>query len=86
MPFAAEIQLVIVKTGTPGDIAANKKLWVAAVPRNVAVKLIAGFIPSGWTAALSPRRLTPHEMALLKMRPGDIREWKTTSHKRAFSH
>ena len=60
MAFATEIQLVDVKADRLGDGAANIDLWVAAVPRNVAVKLVSGIVPSGWTAALSQRRLTLH--------------------------
>jgi hypothetical protein len=74
--FASDIQLVRVTTDVMVDGIATQKLWAAAVPRQLAVGIVLDAIPEGWTAALSKKRLTPSEMALLKMRPGDVREWK----------
>src|SRR6266566_1399756 len=76
MAFASDIQLVRVTTDVMVDGIATKKLWAAAVRRQLAVGIVLDAIPEGWTAALSKKRLTPREMALLKMRPGDMREWK----------
>jgi hypothetical protein len=76
MAFASDIQLVRVTTDVIVDGIATKKLWAAAVPRQLAVGIVLDALPEGWTAALSKKRLTPREMALLKMRPGDVREWK----------
>ena len=76
MAFASDIRLVRVTTNVIVDGIATKKLWAAAVPRQLAVEIVLDAIPEGWTAALSKKRLTPREMALLKMRPGDVREWK----------
>jgi hypothetical protein len=33
-------------------------------------------LPSGWTAVLTDRRLTPDEIAFLKLRPGGVRQLK----------
>jgi hypothetical protein len=74
--FASDIQLVRVTTDVMVDGIGTQKLWAAAVPRQLAVGIVLDAIPEGWTAALSKKRLTPSEMALLKMRPGDVREWK----------
>ena len=76
MAFASDIQLVRVTTDVIVDGIATKQLWAAAVPRRLAIGIVLDAIPEGWTAALSKKRLTPSEMALLKMRPGDVREWK----------
>jgi hypothetical protein len=76
MAFASDIQLVRVTTHVIVDGITTKKLWAAAVPRQLAVGIVLDAIPEGWTAALLKKRLTPSEMALLKMRPGDVREWK----------
>jgi hypothetical protein len=76
MAFASDIQLVRVTTDVIVDGIATKQLWAAAVPRRLAIGIVLDAIPEGWTAALSKKRLTPREMALLKMRPGDVREWK----------
>jgi hypothetical protein len=74
--FADEIHLVQVTTNIVIDGIAKKQIWAAEVSRKLAVALVLGAVPEGWTATLSEERLTPHKMALLKMRPGDVREWK----------
>jgi hypothetical protein len=52
MAFASDIQLVRVTTDVMVDGIATKKLWVAAVPRQLAVEIVLDAIPEGWTAAL----------------------------------
>jgi hypothetical protein len=66
MAFASDIQLVRVTTDVIVDGIARKKLRAAAVPRQLAVGIVLDALPEGWTAALSKKRLTPREMALLK--------------------
>jgi hypothetical protein len=72
--FTFGIQLVEVTTDSFVRGRPNKQLWVAAAAREDAVTLVLNAIPEGWAAALSGFRLKPEELALLKMRPGDVRE------------
>jgi hypothetical protein len=76
MAFADEIHLVAVTTDISVDGIVTKQTWAAAVSRELAVGLVLEAAPEGWTATLSEKRLTPHERALLKMRPGDVRQLK----------
>jgi hypothetical protein len=50
------------------------QLWVAATPRKEAVNQVLNAIPEGWTAALLSNRLKPEEVAVLNLRPGEVRE------------
>ena len=70
------IQLVDVTTDIFSNGVAKKQLWAAAVARDLAVGLVLGAVPEGWTAILSATRLTPGEIDKLKMRPGDVREMR----------
>lgn len=74
--LAGSIQLVDVTTDIFSNGAARKQLWAAAIARELAVGLVLGAVPEGWTAILATTRLTPDEMAKLKMSPGDVREMR----------
>jgi hypothetical protein len=76
MEFASDIHLVEVTTDVFVDGIATKQTWAAAVSRDLAVGLVLGAAPEGWSANLLEKRLTPHERAILKMRPGDVRRLK----------
>ncbi len=52
----------------------NCKLWVAARPRDEAVDHVLNAIPEGWSAALLQGGLSAHEMLVLNLQPGEIRE------------
>jgi hypothetical protein len=73
---AGGIQLVDVTTDIFVDGVAKKQLWAAAIARDLAVGLVLGAVPEGWTAILATTRLTSGETAKLKMRPGDVREMR----------
>jgi hypothetical protein len=69
--FVGGFQLVEVTTdelvrGLP------KKLFGSPLRR--ASALVLAEVPEGWSAALLDIQLEPEEAALLKMRPGDVRE------------
>jgi len=72
--LAVAIQLVDVTTDTFVNGVAKKQLWAAAISRDLAVGLVLGAVPEGWTAALATTRLTPGEIEKLKMTSGDVRE------------
>jgi hypothetical protein len=76
--LAGSIQLVDVTTDTFVNGVAKKQLWAAAISRDLAVGLVLGAVPEGWTAILATTRLTPGETEKLKMRPGDVREMRGT--------
>jgi hypothetical protein len=78
MTFAGEIQFVQVTTDIFVDGIAKKQIWAAAVSRDLAVALVLGAVPEGWTATLSGKRLTPDDLARLKMRRGDVRRVEET--------
>jgi hypothetical protein len=73
-PMAGTVQLVDVTTDIFVNGVARKQLWAAAIARNLAVGLVLGAVPEGWTAALATSHLTPGEVEKLKMGPGDVRE------------
>jgi len=77
--LAGSIQLVDVRTDIFSNGVAKKQLWAAAIPRNLAVGLVLGAVPEGWTAALATTRLTADEIDKLKMSPGDVREMRGRS-------
>jgi glycosyltransferase A (GT-A) superfamily protein (DUF2064 family) len=77
--FAGGIQLVDVTTDIFSNGVAKKQLWAAAISRELAVGLVLGAVPEGWSAILATTRLTPDEMAKLKMSPGDVREMRGRS-------
>jgi hypothetical protein len=68
------VQLVDVTTDIFSNGVAKKQLWAAAIARDLAVGLVLGAVPEGWTAILATTRLTPGEIEKLKMAPGDVRE------------
>jgi len=49
-------------------------LYAACGPRDDAVTQVLNAIPEGWTAALLPNGLTPEEVAVLALKPGEVRE------------
>jgi hypothetical protein len=72
--YASEIQLVEVTTDHVVGGVATKELWAVAAPREQAIAILLEALPEGWTAVLSTAQLKPYEPALLKMRPGEVRE------------
>ena len=74
--LAGSIQLVDVTTDIFVNGVAKKQLWAAAIARELAVGLVLGAVPEGWTAILATARLTPGETEKLKMKPGDVREMR----------
>jgi hypothetical protein len=50
------------------------RLWVAAGSPEEAVSLVLNVIPEGWTASLSQEQLTPDEVTVLNLKPGDVHE------------
>lgn len=46
----------------------------AAVPRGEAAAAVQSKLPEGWSAELVERWLTREQVALLNLRPGDVRE------------
>jgi hypothetical protein len=72
--FADEFHLVEVTTDELVRGLPKKQLWAAAAKREQAILLVLAEVPEGWTAVLLETRLEPEEAALLKLRPGDVRE------------
>jgi hypothetical protein len=72
--YTSGIQLVEVTTDSFVRGRPKKQLWVAAAAREDAVTLVLSAVPEGWMASLSGIRLKPEEVALLKMKPGEVRE------------
>ena len=79
--LAGSIQLVDVTTDIFVNGVAKKQLWAAAIARDLAVALVLGAVPEGWTAALATTRLTPGEIEKLKMKSGDVREMREPAKK-----
>jgi hypothetical protein len=77
--LAGSIQLVDVTTDIFVNGVAKKQLWAAAIARELAVGLVLGAVPEGWTAILATARLTPGETEKLKMKRGDVREMRGPS-------
>ena len=50
--------------------------WAAATEQAEAVATVQRRLPPGWTAVLTDRRLTPDEIASLRLRPGGVRQLK----------
>jgi hypothetical protein len=50
--------------------------WAAATHEAEAVATVQRRLPPGWTAILTDRQLTPDQVAILKLRPGDVRQLK----------
>ena len=77
--LAGSIQLVDVTTDIFSNGVAKKQLWAAAISRDLAVGLVLGAVPEGWTAILATTRLTQGEIEQLQMQPGDVREMRGAS-------
>ena len=71
---APGIQLVRVFMADGVGDRPTVQLWVAAVPRGEAAAAVQAKLPEGWSAELVERWLTPEQVALLNLRPGDVRE------------
>jgi hypothetical protein len=67
-------QLVEVTTDKLVRGLPKKQLWVAAAKPEQAVTLVLAQVPEGWAAILLDIQLEPEKAALLRMRPGDVRE------------
>jgi hypothetical protein len=50
--------------------------WAAATAQAEAAAIVQKRLPPGWTATLTDRQLTPDQVAVLKLRPGDVRQLK----------
>ena len=50
--------------------------WAAATQQAEAVAIVEKRLPPGWTAILTDGRLTPDQVASLKLRPGGVRQLK----------
>ena len=74
--FAGGIQVVEVTTDELFTGIPKRQLWVAAASREQAVSLVLAAVPAGWTAKLTNAYLKPEDVAVLKLRPGDVRELK----------
>ena len=71
-------QMVIVSMdGVVAGFTPNQ-FWIAAVPREEAVAAVQKRIPAFWRAALSGQRLPPKLVGLLQLRPGEVRQLKST--------
>jgi hypothetical protein len=53
--------------------------WAAATEQAQAAAIVQKRLPPGWTAILTDRQLTPDQVAVLKLRPGDVRQLKFRS-------
>jgi hypothetical protein len=76
--------MVVAMTNTPAGaihVVATSKgnmtvYWAAATLEAEAVATVQRRLPPGWTAILTDRQLTPDQVAILKLRPGDVRQLK----------
>jgi hypothetical protein len=50
------------------------RYWAVASTREQALETVARFIPSGYEARLTHLRLTPAQVAVLKLRTGEAKE------------
>jgi hypothetical protein len=70
--YADEVCLVRVLTDER-----EQQVWMAAAGKDYAVSLVLDAVPEGWSASLIAEKLTPQEIASLKLRPGDTRRLRT---------
>jgi len=56
----------------------DRRIWVAATPRAEAVTAVLNAIPEGWSACLFPSRLRAVEIETLNLKPGEVRELRST--------
>jgi hypothetical protein len=76
--YAGGVQIVIVTMPKAlNEPAARTAIWVAAVPRDQAVSAVKAEVPGGSHVELSDWHLTPGEVAKLKLRPGQVREFSS---------
>jgi hypothetical protein len=59
---------------TSDDRPPKREFWLAAFPRQDAVRAVLEAIPEGWAAKLAPLRMTRDEAQRLKMLPGTVRK------------
>jgi hypothetical protein len=72
--YGNQFTLVEITTDSLAAGIPRRKLWVAAAKPEQAVTLVLCAVPVGWTASLAEERLTPEQEALLKLKPGEVRE------------
>ena len=48
--------------------------WVAATQREKAVAAVQQLLTPGWTATLTDRRISPAQVAVLRLRPNGVRK------------
>jgi hypothetical protein len=65
--FAGGVQ--VVATVKAGQVV----YWAVATSREDALSTVQQLLALGWTASLTYRRLTPDQVAALKLRPGGAR-------------
>jgi hypothetical protein len=62
-------------------VAATKdgeiEYWVAATPRAKAGSAVKEMLPPRWTVTVTDRRLTPNQVAELKLRANGVRKLKS---------
>jgi hypothetical protein len=69
MANTADVYLVRVTTDDR-----EHQLWAASTPRDDAVTQVLNAVPEGWAAALLTNQLTPQEVNVLNLQPGEVRE------------
>ena len=72
---AVHLVRVLIPNGARPPTAA---LWVAAVARDQAVAAVQKKIPSNWAAEPTDSHLSQVEVEGLKLRPGEVREYKSS--------
>jgi hypothetical protein len=74
----------ITYAGGVAIVAATKdgqtEYWVSATSREAAVAAIQEQLPPGWVPTLTNRRLTPDQVAELRLRAGGVRKLKHVLH------
>jgi hypothetical protein len=76
--YAAGVQIVIVtRMNGPNGAAAQTSIWVAAMPRDQAVSAVRAEVPAGCHVELSRWYLTQDQVAKLKLRPGEVKEFNS---------
>jgi hypothetical protein len=50
------------------------EIWVTATGRDEAVSRVLECVPEGWSASLLEESLSPNDVAVLKLQPGDVRK------------
>lgn len=52
----------------------ERRVYATCAARKDAITQVLNAIPEGWTGALLPNRLTPDEVGVLALKPGEVRE------------